>query len=81
MSAQNLKAEILSRIQALNEQQLEELWGVLHNYLSHQGLKHEWESLSKSQQSGIHQSISHLENDEGIPHQKVMQEKRKRFND
>lgn len=81
MSAQNLKAEILSRIEALNDKQLEEVWGVLHNYLNTQVLKEEWEALSESQKAGIHKSINHLENDEGIPHHQVMQEKRKRFND
>lgn len=79
MTKAELKLKIFRQVDSLEERRLEELYGVFSNYINGQQDITEWEKLSKEQQQGIFDAIDEIDSGKGIPHEKVMQNARKRF--
>lgn len=80
MNIAELKLEVFRKIDSLDKKKLEEIYGILMNYLNSNDDSDEWEKLSEEQQKGIIESIYDLEKDHGIPHNKVMEKYRKKYN-
>ncbi len=80
MTDEALKQQILKKIDKLDRQDLEEVWGLLTNYLNQTEPEKDWESLSKAQKNGIEGGIRELDEGKGIPHQEVMKTLRKKYN-
>ncbi len=79
MTVAELKLKIFRQVDSLEKSRLEELYGVFTNYINGQQDVTEWEKLSKEQQRGIFDAIDEIDSGKGIPHEKVMQNARKRF--
>lgn len=79
MTIAELKLKIFRQVDSLEKNRLEELYGVFTNYINGQQDISEWEKLSKEQQQGIFDAIEEIDSGKGIPHEKVMDNARKRF--
>ena len=69
----DLKLSIFRQIDALEEDKLEGLYGVLLNYLNSQQDISDWEMLSDQQKTGIYKAIEKIEAGEGIPNHVVLE--------
>ncbi len=72
-----MKTSLLKKINSVDERKLEEVYGVLLNYLN--GSEKEWNKLTKKQQAGIEKGVSQLNAKKGIPHDSVMRKLRKKY--
>lgn len=79
MNASDLKLEIFRQIDSLDKDRLEEIYGVLVNFLQSKNDLEDWEKLTKEQQQGITNAIEEIDNDKGIAHQSVMDHIRKKY--
>lgn len=73
MTASDLKLRIFRQIDALEQNKLEELYGVLLNYINSQKDVADWEILTEYQKSGIYDAIQEIEAGEGIPNSVVLE--------
>lgn len=79
MTVSELKLKIFRQIDALDESRLEELHGILINYMNGQNEVGDWEKLSDSQKEGIYHAIDEIDAGKGIPHEHVIAEIRKKY--
>lgn len=79
MTASDIKLKIFRQIDALDNKRLEELYGVLLNYLNEQKNLDEWGKLTEEQQNGLLDSIEEIDAGKGIPHSEVMEKIRKKY--
>ena len=79
MTASDLKLKIFRQIDSLERNRLEEIYGVLMNYINGHKDIHDWEKLSEEQKQGIIEAIDEIDSGKGIPHQKVMAKIRKKY--
>jgi len=79
MTASDLKLKIFQQIDALDKNRLEELYGVLLNYINGQKNLDEWEKLTEEQRKGLLDSIEEIDAGKGIPHSEVMEKIRKKY--
>jgi hypothetical protein len=80
MTVSELKLKLFRQIDSLEKNKLEELYGVLLNYINGQKDITEWDKLSDSQKQGIFDSISEHESGKGIPNKVVLDKFRKKYN-
>jgi hypothetical protein len=80
MTVSELKLKLFRQIDSLEKNKLEELYGVLLNYINGQKDITEWDKLSDSQKQGIFDSIRELESGKGIPNKVILDKFRKKFN-
>ena len=73
MTASDLKLRIFRQIDALEQNKLEELYGVLLNYINSQKDVADWEMLTEYQKSGVYDAIQEIEAGEGIPNNVVLE--------
>ena len=71
MTTSDLKLRLFRQIDALDKSKLEELYGVLINYLNGQQDLSDWEKLSESQKLGILAAIDEIESGKGISNKVV----------
>jgi hypothetical protein len=79
MTTSDLKLRIFRQIDALERSKLEELYGVLINYINGQKDVSDWESLSKSQKLGIFDAMDEFDAGKGIPNEVVLNKFRKKY--
>jgi hypothetical protein len=79
MTVSDLKLKLFRQIDTLNKSKLEEIYGVLINYLNGQNDISEWEKLSDNQKSGILDAIDELEAGKGNPNEVVLDKFRKKY--
>ena len=79
MTVSELKLRLFRQIDTLDKSKLEEVYGVLTNYIN--GLKDisEWDKLSDNQRHGIFDAIEELETGKGIPNKVVLDKSRKKY--
>ena len=73
MTTSDLKLRIFRQIDSLGKDKLEELYGVLLNYISGQHDVTDWDTLTEAQKTGIYDAIHEIEIGKGIPNQVVME--------
>jgi len=73
MTASDLKLRIFRQIDALEQNKLEELYGVLLNYINSQKDVADWEMLTEYQKAGVYDAIQEIEAGEGIPNNVVLE--------
>jgi hypothetical protein len=73
MTTSELKLRIFRQIDAMEKDKLEELYGVLLNYINSQQDANDWDALTEAQKKGIHEAIHEIEAGEGIPNHVVME--------
>ena len=79
MTDSDLKLKLFRQIDTLDKSKLEEVYGVLINYLNGQNDISEWGKLSDNQKSGILDAIGELEAGKGIPNNIVLDKFRKKY--
>jgi len=79
MTVSDLKLKIFRQIDVLEKDRLEELYGVLMNYINGQKNLDEWDKLTEEQKQGLIDSIGEIEAGKGIPHSEVMSRLRKKY--
>ena len=79
MTTSDLKLKIFRQIDSLDKSRLEELYGILLNYLNQQRDVDDWNALTKEQKQGILDAIDDIDSGKGVPHVKVMAKIRKKY--
>jgi predicted transcriptional regulator len=79
MTVAELKLKIFRQIDSLEKNRLEELYGVLKNFINGKKDISDWEKLTEEQKQGITDAIDEMDSGKGIPHDKVMAKIRKNY--
>ncbi len=79
MTVSDLKLKIFRQIDSLKRNRLEELYGVLLNFLNEKKDISDWERLTEEQKQGIFDAIEEIDLGKGIPNEKVMTKIRKKY--
>lgn len=80
MNIAELKLKFFRQIDGLDEDKLEQAYGVLLNYINGKDDIEEWNNLTTEQQKGIIDSIEQLENNQGISHKEVIKKYKNKYN-
>jgi hypothetical protein len=80
MTVSDLKLKLFRQIDSLEKSKLEEIYGVLLNYINGQKDISDWDKLSDNQKQGILDSINELESGKGIQNKVVIDKFRKKYN-
>ncbi len=79
MTVSDLKLKIFRQIDSLEKNRLEELYGILTNFMNGQNDINDWGQLTQEQQQGIIDAIDEIDSGKGISHEKVMEDIRKKY--
>ena len=79
MTVSDLKLRLFRQIDALEKSKLEEIYGVLNNYINGQKDISEWGKLSDNQKHGIYNAIDQIETGKGIPNKVILDKFRKKY--
>jgi len=79
MTTSDIKLRLFRQIDSLEKSKLEELYGVVVNFINGQKELTDWDTLTESQKSGIFDALEEIENGKGIPHQDVMSKYRNKY--
>lgn len=79
MTVSDLKLRIFRQIDAMEKDKLEELSGVLLNYLHGQQDAADWDILTETQKTGIYDAIQEIEAGKGIPNHVVLEKLQSRY--
>ena len=79
MDTSELKLQLFRQIDGLDKNKLNELSGIVLNFIhGHYGME-DWENLSEIEKQGIMDSIKELDSGGGVPHETVMQKAKNKF--
>ena len=79
MTVADLKLKIFREVDSLEKNRLQEIYGVLINYIRGQKDVDDWDKLSEEQKQGIVDAINEIDLGKGTPHKKVMARIRKNY--
>lgn len=82
MGNAELKLDIFRIVDRLSETELQKLYGMVSNLVSNEDTSSEtppWDRLSESERAAIEQGLSQLEKGQGIAHNEVMSDFRKKY--
>jgi len=79
MTVADLKLKIFREVDSLEKNRLQEIYGVLINYIRSQKDIDDWDKLSEEQKQGIVDAINEIDSGKGTPHKKVMARIRKNY--
>jgi hypothetical protein len=79
MTTSELKLRLFRKIDSLEKSKLEEVYGVVTNYINGNRDLSEWDKLSDNQKQGIIDAIEEIKNGKGIPNKVVMDKFRKKY--
>ena len=80
MTVSDLKLKIFRQIDSLEKNRLEEFYGLLLNYINGKKDISDWDKLSLAQKQGLMDAIDQLESGQGISHNDVIDNLRKKYN-
>ena len=81
MNAAELKIKIFRQIDLLDKSHLEDIYGLLTNYINGQQDSSDWDKLSTNQKNGIYQAIDELNQGKQVLNEEVIQKYRKLYSD
>ena len=81
MKTTELKQKLIRKLENLEESQMEELYGLVVNWLNGKKEVEEWALLSESQKKGIIDAIEEIDSGYGQAHSDVVNEMRKKYPD
>ena len=81
MNAAELKIKIFRQVDLLDSRKLDEVYGVLMNYVNGNVETNEWIGVNHSEQQNIEAAIKELDSGKGIPHEQIMNKYRKKYSD
>ncbi|MGD9492854.1 MAG: hypothetical protein AB7V36_05825 [Bacteroidales bacterium] len=79
MTTADLKLKIFRQLDSLQKNRLDEVYGLLMNYVRGQKDIDDWDNLSDEQKQGIIDAVEQIEQGKNISHQKVMTKVRMQF--
>jgi len=79
MDASEIKVKLFRQIDAMDKENLEELYGIFLNFIRGKDSTDEWEQLTDMQKQGIERGIYELDDNQGIPQNIVLEELRKKY--
>ena len=79
MTVSELKLKIFRKVDSLEKSRLEEVYGLVMNYLNGQKDISDWDKLTEEQKQGIVNAIDEIDSGKGISHEKVMSKIRKKY--
>lgn len=79
MTVSDVKLKIFRQFDSFEKNRLEELYGVLLNFIKEKKDVGDWERLTDEQKQGIFEAIEEIESGKGIPNEKVMSEIPRKF--
>ncbi len=79
MTDSDLKLKLFREIDALDKDQLEEVYGVLINYINGQKDISDWDKLSDVERQAILDADDEIEKGEGIANEVVFERVRKKY--
>jgi len=79
MTDSDLKLKLFREIDALDKSKLEEVYGVLINYINGKKDISDWDKLSDIQKQGILDADDEIEKGEGISNEVVFERVRKKY--
>jgi hypothetical protein len=79
MTTSELKLRLFRQIDSLEKSKLEEVYGVVTNYINGNRDLSEWDKLSDSQKQGIIDAIEEIKDGKGISNKIVMDKFRKKY--
>ena len=79
MTVSELKLRLFRQIDSLEKSKLEEVYGVLTNYINGNRDLSEWDKLSDNQKHGILNAIEEIRGGKGISNKVVMNKFRKKY--
>ena len=80
MTVSDLKLKIFRQIDSLEKNRLEEFYGVLLNYINGKKDISDWDKQSLAQKKGLMDAIDQMESGQGISHNDVIDNLRKKYN-
>jgi len=72
MTVSDLKLKIFREIDSLEKNRLEELYGVLINFINGKKDVDDWNKLTEEQRQGIFDAIEEIDSGKGVPHEEVV---------
>lgn len=79
MSTADLKLKLFREIDSLEKSKLEQVYGMLLNFISNENDTTEFDSLSAEKQEGLLKAINEMNTSEGIDHITVMNQLKKKY--
>ena len=79
MTVSELKLRLFRQIDSLEKSKLEEVYGVVTNYINGQKDLSDWDKLSDNQRHGILNAIEEVGDGKGIPNKVVLDKFRKKY--
>jgi hypothetical protein len=79
MTTSDIKLRIFRQIDSLEKSKLEELYGVVVNFINGQKELTDWDSLTDTQRNGIFEALEEIETGKGISHQTIITKYRKKY--
>jgi hypothetical protein len=79
MTVSDLKLKIFRQIDSLEKSKLEELYGLLTNFVNGQKDVSDWDKLSSSQKQGIFDAIDEIDSGRGASNEVVLDKIRKKY--
>lgn len=74
MNNSEIKIKLFQQIDALKDDRLIELYGVVSNFINNSDNTEEWEKLTTFQKKGLEYGISELDEGKGLEYSVVMEE-------
>lgn len=79
MNTAELKLLIFRKIDSLEKNKLQEIYGVLMNYINGHKDINDWAALTEKQKQGLFDAISEIDSGKWISHEKVISKYRKKY--
>ena len=81
MNDAEIKLELFRKIDMLEESELEEVYGILLNFLNSKNDYNEWDQLTNEQKDAILYGVKELDEGMGILHENLMEKYKKKYPD
>lgn len=79
MSTADLKLQLFREIDSLEKTKLEQVYGMLLNFINNENDTTEFDSLSPAKQEGLLKAIDEMNSSEGIDHNIVMNQFKSKY--
>ncbi len=79
MTTSDIKLKLFRQIDSLEKSKLEELYGIVANFINSQKELTDWDNLTESQISGILDAAEEIEKRKGIAHKNIMSQVRQKY--
>ena len=79
MNTAELKLKLFREIDTLEKSKLEQVYGLLFNFIHQENDTEEWNSLSKTQQKGLIDAIDEMNSSEGVDHKSIMKKYKAKY--